>query len=166
MAEPTEASSEAPETTDTTVQHDAGETLGDAGKKALDAERRRASAAEKQLKALQAQLADIEAAKLSDAERTALERDTAAAERDAARAELLRYKVATKFGIADEDIELFLTGTDEETLTKQAERLADRTKATANNGLRVPVEGRSPSVPALNSDDLENALKRKLGITP
>jgi hypothetical protein len=28
------------------------------------------------------------------------------------------------------------------------------------------VEGRKSSVPALNSDDLENALKRKLGITP
>jgi hypothetical protein len=162
--ETTSVETDAPDTAPA-VESDS-EQLGDGGKKALDAERRRASAAEKQLKALQAQLADIEAAKLSDAERTALERDTAAAERDAARAELLRYKVATKFGIADEDVALFLTGTDEETLTKQAERLADRTKATANDGLRVPVEGRKSSVPALNSDDLENALKRKLGITP
>jgi hypothetical protein len=140
------------------------EQLGDPGKKALDAERKRANAAEKSLKGLQQQLADIEAAKLSDQERIALERDQAAADRDAARAELLRYRVASRFGIADEDIELFLTGTDEETLTKQAERLAERSSTKPVNGLHVPQEGRTPTVPALNSDDLESALRRKLGM--
>lgn len=45
---------------------------------------------------------------------------------DQARAEALRFKIASKFGVSDEDAELFLTGTDEDTLTKQAERLAAR----------------------------------------
>jgi hypothetical protein len=46
--------------------------------------------------------------------------------KDFARAEALRLRVASKFGIGDEDADLFLTGSDEETLTKQAERLAAR----------------------------------------
>lgn len=59
-----------------------------------------------------------ETQKLSDAK--------AAAESDAqqARADALRWRTAAKFGITDEDAETFLTGTDEETLTRQAERLA------------------------------------------
>jgi TolA-binding protein len=161
----TETSTEAtPVATETDVQHDADAPLGDAGKKALDAERRRANTAEKTLKSLQARIDEIEAEKLSKEERAVKERDDAFAELTAAKAEVLRFRIAAKFGITDEDAELFLTGTDEETITKQAERLADRTKSAAKDGLRVPVEGRSPSVPALNSDDLENALKRKLGI--
>lgn len=112
------------------------------------------------------ELDDLKAAQLSNEERIAAERDKAIAERDNAMTELLRWKVATKFGIADEDVDLFLTGTDEDTLLKQAERLAERTAASkpSKNGLHVPVEGRTPSVPALNSDDLEGALRRKLGI--
>lgn len=58
--------------------------------------------------------------KLIDA-KTAAEQDALAA-----RAEALRWKVAAKHGISDEDADLFLTGTDEETLTRQAERLAER----------------------------------------
>ena len=45
-----------------------------------------------------------------------------------AKAEALRFKIAAKFQIGDEDAELFLTGSDEETLTKQAQRLAQRTE--------------------------------------
>ncbi len=40
-----------------------------------------------------------------------------------ARMEALRYRTATKFGITDEDAETFLTGTDEETIVRQAQRL-------------------------------------------
>lgn len=71
-------------------------------------------------------LSEIEDAQKSEAEKAAeriaqLEKDAAAA-----RAEALRFKVATKHGISDEDADLFLTGSDEETLTRQAERLAAR----------------------------------------
>jgi hypothetical protein len=71
-------------------------------------------------------LDEIEAASKSDLEKATEARQAAEQERDAARAEALRYKVASKHGISDEDAELFLTGTDEDTLTKQAERLAAR----------------------------------------
>lgn len=109
------------------------------------------------------ELDQLKAAQLTTEERLTAELQTACTERDQALTDLLRWKVATRFGIADEDVDLFLTGTDEETLVKQAERLAERTPST-NGGLYVPQEGRNPSGPALNSDDLEGALKRKLGI--
>lgn len=72
------------------------------------------------------ELATIKEAQKSDAEK-ASER-LAAAERDAAEAkrDALRFKIAAKFSITDEDADLFLTGADEDTLTKQAERLAAR----------------------------------------
>lgn len=41
----------------------------------------------------------------------------------------MRWRIAAKHGISDEDAELFLLGTDEETLEKQATRLADRASA-------------------------------------
>lgn len=109
------------------------------------------------------ELDQLKAAQLTNEERLTAELQTACAERDQALTDLLRWRVATRFGIADEDVDLFLTGTDEETLVKQAERLAERTPST-NGGLYVPQEGRNPSGPALNSDELEGALKRKLGI--
>jgi len=82
-----------------------------------------------------------EAQKLADAK--------AAAEKDAAdaRVEALRWRVAAKHGISDEDAELFLTGTDEVTLTKQAERLSARVADTKKNGNRAPSEGRTPPTP-------------------
>lgn len=38
--------------------------------------------------------------------------------------EVTRWKVAAKHGVSEEDVALFLTATDEETLNKQAERLS------------------------------------------
>lgn len=73
--------------------------------------------------------------KLADA-KTAAEQDAANA-----RAEALRWRVAAKHGISDEDAELFLTGTDEATLTKQAERLTERTENRKKQGNVVPKEG-------------------------
>ena len=54
---------------------------------------------------------------------------TAAAEQRAADAELdaLRWRVAVKHGISAEDVEMFLSGTDEDSLTRQAE-IAPRVK--------------------------------------
>jgi hypothetical protein len=128
--------------------------------------RQKAQEQEKRAKenvAARRELDELKASQLTNEERITAELSKVVAERDQALADLLRWRVATRFGIADEDVDLFLTGTDEETLTKQAERLAERTPST-NGGLYVPQEGRNPSVPALNSDDLEGALKRKLGI--
>jgi hypothetical protein len=71
-------------------------------------------------------LAEIEESQKSEVQKAAERAATLEAERDAAQLEGLRYRVAAKFSISDEDAELFLTGTDEETLRKQAERLAAR----------------------------------------
>jgi len=83
------------------------------------------------------ELAAIKEAQKTDAERAAEALATAQAEAQKATAELLRYRTAATHGITDaEDIELFLTGTDEETLTRQAQALAARTAAAA--GPRAP----------------------------
>jgi hypothetical protein len=64
------------------------------------------------------------------------------AELNSTRAESMRLRIATEHGITDaDDIDLFLTGTDEETLTKQAKRLADRDADRKKNGNHVPREG-------------------------
>lgn len=96
----------------------------------------------KALKERVARLDEIEDAQKTDAERAA----EALAEAEQARAELLRYRVAAEHGVTDaEDIELFLTGTDEDTLTRQAKALAARNAAsTATRAPRPdPNQGRS-----------------------
>ena len=100
--------------------------LGENGEKALKAEREARAAAEKANAALQKQLDDINAANLSDlekAQKSAQEAREAAAK---ATAEALRLRVAAKHGISDEDADLFLTGSDTETLERQAARLVER----------------------------------------
>ena len=79
--------------------------------------------------------------------------------------ELIR-EIAAKHGISDEDAETFLTGSDEESLTKQAQRLASL--ATTSNPATPKPDltqgGQGAPTPALNSDALEEALRSKLGI--
>lgn len=93
-----------------------------------------------------------EAQKLADA--------TAAAEqeRDQARAEAMRLRVAAKFGISDEDADLFLNGADEDTLTKQAERLAQRSEDRKKQGNHVPREGSNPSSGVSEEREVAQAL--------
>lgn len=69
---------------------------------------------------------EIEEANKTEQQRIAERAESAERERDEARTEALRLRVAAKHAISDEDADLFLTGTDEESLTKQAERLAAR----------------------------------------
>jgi len=100
----------------------------------------------KALKERVARLDEIEDAQKTDAERAAEALAKAQAEAEQARAELLRYRVAAEHGVTDaEDIELFLTGTDEDTLTRQAKALAARNAAsTATRAPRPdPNQGRS-----------------------
>lgn len=77
-------------------------------------------------------LAEIEQEQKSEAEKAADRLRELETERDNAMREALRFKVASKYGIGDEDAALFLTASDEETLTKQAERLAARTEASSS----------------------------------
>lgn len=85
-----------------------------------------------------------EAANLSDLEKAQAAREAAEKERDSARVEGLRFRIAAKHGISDEDAELFLTGQDEQTLETQAGRLAERETDQKRNGTRSPREGRTP----------------------
>lgn len=64
----------------------------------------------------------------------------------------LASRIAAQHGIAPEDADLFLTGSDEETLTAQAQRLAAREADRRKQGNYVPNEGRSPKNPA--ADDM------------
>lgn len=102
-------------------------TLGDAGKQALDRMKAERNEAKQAAAALQKQLDEINAANLSDlekAQKAAKDAQEAAAQ---AASEALRLRVAAKHGISDEDADLFLTGTDVETLERQAARLVERT---------------------------------------
>lgn len=98
----------------------------------------------KDLKAKAGRLDEIEAANKSEIEKANDAKSAAERERDEARAEALRLRVATKYGVSDEDADLFLTGTDEETLTRQAERLAGREADRKRKGNYVPGEGANP----------------------
>ena len=149
---PTEAKQGEPAATD-----DAN--LGDAGKKALKAERDARAAAEKALAEAKAELDKIAAANMSDLERAQKEAKDAQEAAAKATADALRFRVASQHGISEEDAELFLTGTDLDTLAKQATRLKERTptgpKPDLSQGAAAPL--------GLNSDGLTEALARAVG---
>lgn len=72
--------------------------------------------------------------RVADLERQLTEANTAAT----------RARIAAAHGITPEDAELFLTGTDEETLTAQAKRLAERESERKRTGNVAPKEGANP----------------------
>lgn len=101
-----------------------------------------------------ARLAEIEEASKSESQKlaerlSAAEKAAADAQRDA-----LRFRIASKFQISDEDAELFLTAGDEDTLTKQAERLAARNEDAGKprTPRPDPNQGRSGSSSASTAD--------------
>lgn len=104
-------------------------------------------------------LAEIEEAQKTEAEKAADRVRQLEVERDAAMRDALRFKVASKFGIGEEDADLFLTGTDEDTLTKQAERLSQHSEERKKNGNVVPKEGTTPRKP---SEDPMREFTRQL----
>ncbi len=92
-----------------------------------------------------AKLDELEQANQTELEKAQKRISEAESERDQAKASELRYRIATAHGVSDADTELFLTGTDEETLTRQAKRLSDREAEKRTNGNHVPREGHTPS---------------------
>lgn len=66
-------------------------------------------------------------------------------EMEATKREALKRRVQAAHGISDEDADLFLTGSDEESLTAQAKRLAERESERKKRGNRVPNEGKTTS---------------------
>lgn len=113
----------------------------------------------KDLKAKAAEYDKVAEASKSDLEKANERAAQAERERDAALSKALRSGKAAEYGISAEDAELFLTGTDEETLDRQAKRLAgreaDRKKSSSNV---VPREGNSPQ----SAEDESRAVTREL----
>lgn len=101
-----------------------------------------------ELKAKAEQFDALEAANKSEIEKANDKAAQAQRDAEAAQAEALRWRVAAKHGISDEDTELFLTGTDEDTLTKQAERLTARDSDRKKQGNYVPNEGTTTGSPS------------------
>ena len=138
--------SDEPTTDDTAKQGDpADKPLGEGGEKALKAEREARAAAEKSAAALQKQLDEINAANLSDLERAQKEAEQYKAAAEQATAEALRFRVAAQHSISDEDADLFLTGTDDETLQRQAARLVERTPTSPRPDLSQGSKGDNTS---------------------
>jgi hypothetical protein len=137
--------------------------LGEPGKKALSEERAARKAAEDAAKSLQSQLDEIKRAQMSDLEKAQAAAQEFQKAAEQATADALRWRIAAKHGISDDDAETFLTGSDEATLTRQAERLS-----ALNTSPATPkpdrTQGGTGAPPALNSDGLEQALRDKLGI--
>lgn len=106
-------------------------------------------------------LAEIEESQKSEADKQAERIKSLEADAATARTESLRLRVATKHGINDEDADLFLTGSDEETLTKQAARLAERVEDRKKQGNYAPNEGKTP--PAAGDDPTREFLRQATG---
>jgi hypothetical protein len=107
------------------------------------------------------ELAAIKEAQKSEADKQAERLAALEKEAQAARIEAMRFKVAAKHGIADEDAELFLTGSDEETLTRQAERLAERESDRKKKGNVAPKEG--AATPSAGNDDVREFARNLFG---
>lgn len=103
-------------------------------------------------------LAAIEEASKTEAQKQADQLASAQREATQAKADALRFKIAAKFGVSDEDTDLFLTGSDEETLTKQAQRLTDREAERKKQGNHVPREGSKSSVTEGDGRSVARAL--------
>ena len=155
----TEAADEGATPADVAEQH----SLGEGGKKALTAEREARKAAEDAAKALQAQLDEIKAEQMTDLEKARAQAQTFEEAATKAQAEALRWRIAAKHGISDEDAETFLTGTDEASLTRQAERLSSLAVAAPTTPKPDLTQAGKGAPPALNSNALEDALKAAVG---
>ncbi len=110
-----------------------------------------------------AKFADYDDLKAKAGEKVTVEERLALMEKRATDAELrsLRSDVATRHNISAEDRDLFLTGTDEETLTAQAKRLAEREADRKKNGNHVPREGNNPNPGS--GDDLRSFTRELFG---
>jgi len=112
------------------------------------------------IKRERAKFADYDELKSKAGEKATVEERLAAMEKRATEAEVtaLRANIASNHGISAEDRDLFLTGTTEEALTAQAERLAARDSEQKQKSPHVPREGNNPRPP----DDERRATARQL----
>jgi hypothetical protein len=80
-----------------------------------------------------------------------------------ARHEALKFKIAAKHGISEEDVALLLTATDEDTLIRQAQGLVDmRAQSPAGGGNYVAREGSVLGPPRSTKDHEMREFVREL----
>ena len=113
------------------------------------------------LKAKAEQFDEIEQANKSEADKAAERIAELEQQLTQTQTEALRSRVQAKFGISNEDAELFLTGNDEAALTKQAERLAEHAADRNKQGNRAPYQGRTPNKP--QSSDERDTVRNLFG---
>jgi hypothetical protein len=122
---------------------------------------------------VQSKFADYDEVKAKAGESKSLEERLAEVERraQAAEAEPTRSRVAATFGISTKkgpngepsDADLFLTGADEDTLTAQAKRLADREADRKKRGGVAPKEGGSADNGGGGDSDLREFTRSLFG---
>ena len=77
--------------------------------------------------------------------------------------EALRRRVQAAHGISDDDADLFLTAADEESLIKQAQRLAERDADRKKVGNRAPLQGRITSSTSAGADEVREFTRQLFG---
>lgn len=113
------------------------------------------------LKAKAAKLDEIENANRTEAEKATAKITELETQLNTMRVESTRLRIAAEHGITDaDDIRLFLTGSDEDTLTAQAKRLADRDADRKKRGNQSSREGTTPRVTA---DEERTAVRSLFG---
>lgn len=144
------------------VPPEAWAALGDPGKKAIAAEREARETAERNAAALQAQIDEIAKANLSDLERAQKDAEEARTAAANATTEALRYRLAAKHGISDEDAK-FLNGTEAE-MTALAERLAAANASAPRTPAPDPTQGGTGTPPGGTPEgDFQNFISQQLG---
>ena len=122
------------------VQDD--EQLGEAGLKALQRERDTRKALEQQIRALEplaAKARELEESQKSEQQRLEDRAAAAERERDEVRVELTRLRMATRYGISEDDLDLLGVGTDED-IEARAKRLSERLATTPATVPARPVD--------------------------
>lgn len=106
-------------------------------------------------------LAELEESQKSEAEKQAERIAELEKQIEGATVQAVRARMAAKYQIDPEDADLFLTGTDEETVEAQAKRLSERVSASKNNPPPVSKEGAVTN--AVGSDDEREFLRHLTG---
>lgn len=86
-------------------------------------------------------LAELEESQKSEAEKQAERIAELEKQIEGANVQALRSRAAAKYQIAPEHAEIILTGTDEETVDRQAKLFSEQVSASKKNGPHVPKEG-------------------------
>ena len=112
------------------------------------------------LKAKAGRFDEIERANQTEAEKFNQRIATLEQENAAIKTMALRSRIQAKFSISDEDAALFLTGADEDSLTAQAKRLAEREADRKKRGNVAPKEGGTADSQGTQTSDMREFARQ------